>query len=401
MEDRFVSMHKILSIRELRKAYGEKIAVDRISFEVNRNEIVGLLGPNGAGKTTTISMILGVLQPDSGSIHIEGADLALHRAQALGNTNFAAVYAPLPGNLTVQQNLRVFGLLYGVKGLSDRINALVRQFDLETLRTMKCGALSSGEQTRVALAKAMLNEPHLLLLDEPTASLDPSAAHEIRARIQIGSAGPCPRESRRALRWPRLCSTNRTCFCLMNRPHPSTPRRRTRSGPGFATSPCRAAWACCGPRTICTRSRMCATACSSSPMERSCSKAIRRHCRTSTARKRWRSFSSRWPVNRSPWNEANVFPPRHSSRASVLLPAPQHPSPLGADLRMGRHRYRAVGIHQQVFEQRHVLWPQLRALDQFRKHQPDVTLMDLRLPRMSGVEAIQRIRSEAPQARIV
>src|ERR1035441_8986740 len=99
MEDRFVSMHKILSIRELRKAYGEKIAVDRISFEVNRNEIVGLLGPNGAGKTTTISMILGVLQPDSGSIHIEGADLALHRAQALGNTNFAAVYAPLPGNL--------------------------------------------------------------------------------------------------------------------------------------------------------------------------------------------------------------------------------------------------------------------------------------------------------------
>jgi len=157
-------MQNVLSIGELRKAYDKKIAVDRISFAVNRNEIVGLLGPNGAGKTTTISMILGVLQPDSGSIHIEGADLALHRAKALGNTNFAAVYAPLPGNLTVQQNLRVFGLLYGVKGLSERINALVRQFDLETLRNMKCGALSSGEQTRVALAKAMLNQPHLLLL---------------------------------------------------------------------------------------------------------------------------------------------------------------------------------------------------------------------------------------------
>jgi len=164
MADRPLAMQNVLSIGELRKAYDKKIAVDRISFAVNRNEIVGLLGPNGAGKTTTISMILGVLQPDSGSIHIEGADLALHRAKALGNTNFAAVYAPLPGNLTVQQNLRVFGLLYGVKGLSERINALVRQFDLETLRNMKCGALSSGEQTRVALAKAMLNQPHLLLL---------------------------------------------------------------------------------------------------------------------------------------------------------------------------------------------------------------------------------------------
>jgi ABC-2 type transport system ATP-binding protein len=177
-------MHNMLSIRYLRKAYGEKIAVDRISFEVGRNEIIGLLGPNGAGKTTTISMVLGVLQPDAGSIHIEGADLALHRSKALGNTNFAAVYAPLPGNLTVQQNLWVFGLLYGVKGLSERINALVRQFDLEALRNMKCGALSSGEQTRVVLAKAMLNQPHLLLLDEPTASLDPSAAREIRARIR-------------------------------------------------------------------------------------------------------------------------------------------------------------------------------------------------------------------------
>jgi ABC-2 type transport system ATP-binding protein len=184
IEDRLLSVHNVLSIRELRKAYGEKIAVDRISFEVSRNEIVGLLGPNGAGKTTTISIVLGVLEPDSGSIHIEGADLASHRTKALGNTNFAAVYAALPGNLTVQQNLRVFGLLYGVKGLSERINALVRQFDLEALRNMKCGALSSGEQTRVGLAKAMLNQPHLLLLDEPTASLDPSAAREIRVRIR-------------------------------------------------------------------------------------------------------------------------------------------------------------------------------------------------------------------------
>ena len=177
-------MASILSIKDLRKAYGEKLAVDGISFEVGRDEIVGLLGPNGAGKTTTINMILGVLQPDSGTIHIDGANLATHRAQALGRTNFAAVYAPLPGNLTVQQSLRVFGLLYGVSGLSERINGLVREFDLERLRDVKCGVLSSGEQTRAALAKAMLNQPDLLLLDEPTASLDPSAAREIRARIR-------------------------------------------------------------------------------------------------------------------------------------------------------------------------------------------------------------------------
>ncbi len=177
-------MDNVLSIKDLRKAYGGRIALDRVSFQVGRNEIVGLLGPNGAGKTTTISMILGVLEPDFGSIHVEGADLASHRARALGRTNFSAVYAPLPGNLTVQQNLRVFGLLYGVKRLSDRTNALLSQFDLEKFRNVKCGVLSSGEQTRVALAKAMLNEPHLLLLDEPTASLDPAAAREIRARIR-------------------------------------------------------------------------------------------------------------------------------------------------------------------------------------------------------------------------
>jgi ABC-2 type transport system ATP-binding protein len=177
-------MPAVLSLREVRKAYGDKVAVDGISFEVGRNEIVGLLGPNGAGKTTTISMILGVLRPDSGSILIEGADLATHRSQALGRTNFAAVYAPLPGNLTVRQNLRVFGHLYSVRGLSERIETLLRQFDLEKLSEMKCGVLSSGEQTRVALAKAMLNQPHLLLLDEPTASLDPAAAREIRARIR-------------------------------------------------------------------------------------------------------------------------------------------------------------------------------------------------------------------------
>jgi len=151
---------------------------------VGRQEIVGLLGPNGAGKTTTINMLLGVLEPSAGSIHIEGVDLAKRRAQALSHTNFAAVYAPLPGNLTVRQNLRVFGLLYGVKGLSARIEELLAQFDLEKFRDVKCGVLSSGEQTRVALAKALLNRPQLLLLDEPTASIDPATARELRARIR-------------------------------------------------------------------------------------------------------------------------------------------------------------------------------------------------------------------------
>jgi len=177
-------MSKVLAVTQLCKTYGEIVAVGGVSFDVGRNEIVGLLGPNGAGKTTTINMILGVLTPDSGSISIEGIDIAAHRAQALQRTNFAAVYAPLPGNLTVQQNLRVFGLLYGVIKLADRIEKLLHQFDLEKFRDVKCGVLSSGEQTRVSLAKAMLNSPQLLLLDEPTASLDPAIARDIRTKIR-------------------------------------------------------------------------------------------------------------------------------------------------------------------------------------------------------------------------
>jgi ABC-2 type transport system ATP-binding protein len=175
---------KVLSVAGLRKAYGGTVAVDGVSFEVARGEIVGLLGPNGAGKTTTINMILGVLEPTAGTIFVEGVDVRRERSRALSSTNFAAVYAPLPGNLTVAQNLRVFGLLYGVERLSQRIEELLEEFDLRAFRDAKCGVLSSGEQTRVALAKAMLNRPHLLLLDEPTASLDPASARETRARMR-------------------------------------------------------------------------------------------------------------------------------------------------------------------------------------------------------------------------
>ncbi len=175
---------KVLSVRDLRKQYGATVAVDGVSFEVNRNEIVGLLGPNGAGKTTTINMILGVLEPTSGTILVEGLDIGTHRSEVLERANFAAVYAPLPGNLTVFQNLRFFGLIYGVKDLSARIETLLEQYDLLAFRNTKCGVLSSGEQTRVSLAKALLNRPALLLLDEPTASLDPAIAREIRGKIR-------------------------------------------------------------------------------------------------------------------------------------------------------------------------------------------------------------------------
>lgn len=174
----------VLSVFALGKRFDHKVAVDGVSFEVYPNEIVGLLGPNGAGKTTIINMILGVLEPSAGVIGIEGRDVATQRAQALACTNFAAVYAPLPGNLTVYQNLRFFSLIYDVKDSAARIGELLDQFELKAFRDVKCGVLSSGEQTRVALAKAMLNRPRLLLLDEPTASLDPSKAREIRAQIR-------------------------------------------------------------------------------------------------------------------------------------------------------------------------------------------------------------------------
>lgn len=187
VESRFVlaqSQPSALSVEDLRKSYGQINAVDGVSFQVGHNEIVGLLGPNGAGKTTIINMILGILEPSGGSIRVENIDLRTHRSKALEGTNFAAVYAPLPGNLSVLQNLRIFGLLYGVANLTRRIEDLLQQFDLVRFRNTRCGALSSGEQTRACLAKAMLNRPALLLLDEPTASLDPSTAHDIRLKIR-------------------------------------------------------------------------------------------------------------------------------------------------------------------------------------------------------------------------
>jgi ABC-2 type transport system ATP-binding protein len=180
---------EVLAVDALCRSYGANAAVDRVSFRVGRGEIVGLVGPNGAGKTTTINMILGVLEPTSGAIRVEGVDLAARRSRALECTNFAAVYAPLPGNLTVEQNLRIFGLMYAVEGLPARVEELLRELDLVRFRAVKCGVLSSGEQARVGLAKALLNRPRLLLLDEPTASLDPATARDIRGKIRAFAAG--------------------------------------------------------------------------------------------------------------------------------------------------------------------------------------------------------------------
>ncbi len=182
----------VLAVENLCKTYSTLVAVDHVSFQVGRNEIVGLLGPNGAGKTTIINMVLGVLAPSSGAVRIGNIDVLHRRSLALARTNFAAVYASLPGNLTVRENLRVFSLIYGIRGGAKRVEALMEQLDLQRLRDTKCGVLSSGEQTRVALAKALLNEPELLLLDEPTASLDPSAAQLTRTRIrELALGGNC------------------------------------------------------------------------------------------------------------------------------------------------------------------------------------------------------------------
>lgn len=174
----------ILEVKDLIKKYGDTVAVNNISFGVKPNEILGLLGPNGAGKTTTISMLLGILESTAGSITIGGKDIKHERQAAIAQTNFAAVYAQLPGNLTVYENLKFFGLLYGVKNLEQRINQVIKDFDLENFRNTRTGVLSSGENTRVSLAKAMLNSPQLLMLDEPTASLDPSSAKIIREKIK-------------------------------------------------------------------------------------------------------------------------------------------------------------------------------------------------------------------------
>ena len=173
-----------LAVSGLTKEYGSVKAIDGISFSVPSGKIIGLLGPNGAGKTTTINMVLGILEPTRGTIEIFGMRLKEHRSAISKDINFVAVYAHMPANLTVRQNLHIFGLLYEVRNLKERIHSLLLEFDLEGFADTKAGLLSSGESSRLNLAKALMNRPRLLLLDEPTASLDPSISQLIRQRIK-------------------------------------------------------------------------------------------------------------------------------------------------------------------------------------------------------------------------
>jgi len=175
---------EILKIEGLTKEYQSIKAVDDVSFAINAGEIIGLLGPNGAGKTSIINMVLGILEPTGGKIQAFGLNLKHHRSECSQKMNFAAVYAHLPPNLTVRQILTVFGCLYTVADLDKTIDSLLIKFDLQKFADARAGVLSSGEASRLSLAKAIINQPQLLLLDEPTASLDPSIAREIREQIK-------------------------------------------------------------------------------------------------------------------------------------------------------------------------------------------------------------------------
>jgi ABC-2 type transport system ATP-binding protein len=178
-----VLMTTILRVKKVTKHYGSLTAVDNISFEIEEGEIVSLLGPNGAGKTTTIQMLLTLVAPTSGYIEVFGKKLADHREELLSLMNFSAPYSLLPYNLTTREALVAYSLLYGIRNYRERASSLIDEFDLGWLANKKVGQLSSGEQMRIGMAKAFVNSPRLLLLDEPTASLDPVIARGLRGKV--------------------------------------------------------------------------------------------------------------------------------------------------------------------------------------------------------------------------
>jgi len=177
-------MTNSIEVINLSKSYKSKKAVKNISFKINENEIVGLLGPNGCGKTTTIAMILGLLKPSSGKVLINGMNIENHRISLLHKMNFISPYIELPKKLTVKQNLIVYGKLYSVKSLNERINYLANKLRLKEFLNNMTGELSSGQKNRVSLAKALINDPTVLLLDEPTASLDPETGDFVRTFLE-------------------------------------------------------------------------------------------------------------------------------------------------------------------------------------------------------------------------
>ena len=177
-------MKNSIEVKNLSKSYKTKKAVNNISFKIDENEIVGLLGPNGCGKTTTIGMILGLLKPTSGQILINGKDIENNKISILHKMNFISPYIELPKKLTVNQNLIVYGKLYNIQNLNERINFLSEKLRLGDLLDKITGELSSGQKNRVSLAKALINDPTVLLLDEPTAALDPETADFIRTFLE-------------------------------------------------------------------------------------------------------------------------------------------------------------------------------------------------------------------------
>tara|TARA_B100000029_G_scaffold218479_1_gene216306 strand:+ start:45 stop:767 length:723 start_codon:yes stop_codon:yes gene_type:complete len=175
-----------IEIKDLSKKYNKVLAVKNINFKIDKGSVVGLLGPNGCGKTTTIGMMLGLIKPSSGNISINGKDIESekNRTKILEKVNFISPYVELPKKLTVEENLEVYGRLYGVNNLQNTILNLMEDLDLTDFRKRKTGELSSGQKNRVSLAKALINEPEILLLDEPTASLDPDVGDYIRTYIE-------------------------------------------------------------------------------------------------------------------------------------------------------------------------------------------------------------------------
>ena len=177
-------MKKPLEVIELSKTYNIKEAVKDVSFDVNQNEIIGILGPNGCGKTTTIGMILGLLKPSSGKVLINGVEIEKQRVDLLNQLNFISPYIELPKKLTVRQNLEVYGRLYDIKKLKEKIDYLSEKLRLYEFIDKLTGELSSGQKNRVSLAKSIINDPKILLLDEPTASLDPETGDFIRSFLE-------------------------------------------------------------------------------------------------------------------------------------------------------------------------------------------------------------------------
>ena len=177
-------MSNPLEIIELTKIYNNKEAVKNISFNLRKNEIIGILGPNGCGKTTTIGMILGLLKPSNGKVLIDGIEIENNRVELLENLNFISPYIELPKKLTVKQNLEVYGRLYDVKNLKSKIEFLTEKLRLEDFINKITGELSSGQKNRVSLAKSIINDPLVLLLDEPTASLDPETGDFVRSFLE-------------------------------------------------------------------------------------------------------------------------------------------------------------------------------------------------------------------------